>query len=114
VTEVVDTTPHAPPAPPRSKWHRLLLGPGFIRAAWMTALFFWIGFGIVVGLRSIAHYDPALDWLIIVTVAGLITAPLGFLGGILRCGRHKQLWAIRQRGCQQARRASENLLLAFA
>ena len=82
MTEVVDHTPHAPPAPPRSRWHRLLLGPGFVRAAWMTPLFFGIGFGIVVGLRSLAGYDPAVDWLIIVTVAGLITAPLGFLAGI--------------------------------
>ena len=48
----------------------------------MTALFFGIGFGLVVGLRSLAGYDPALDWLIIVTVAGLITAPLGFLAGL--------------------------------
>ena len=48
----------------------------------MTALFFGIGFGLVVGLRSLAGYDPAVDWLIIVTVAGLITAPLGFLAGI--------------------------------
>ena len=82
MTEVLDQTPHAPPAPPRSRWHRLLLGPGFIRAAWMTALFFGIGFGLVVGLRSLAGYDPAVDWLIIVTVAGLITAPLGFLAGL--------------------------------
>ena len=82
MTEVLDQTPHAPPAPPRSRWHRLILGPGFIRAAWMTALFFGIGFGLVVGLRSLAGYDPALDWLIIVTVAGLITAPLGFLAGL--------------------------------
>ena len=48
----------------------------------MTPLFFGIGFGIVVGLRSLAGYDPAVDWLIIVTVAGLITAPIGFLAGI--------------------------------
>ena len=48
----------------------------------MTALFFGIGFGIVVGLRALAGWDPVLDWLIIVTVAALITAPIGFLAGI--------------------------------
>ena len=82
MTEVVEHTPHAPPAPPRTGWSRWLLGPGFVRAAWMTPLFFGIGFLIVVGLRSLAGYEPVYDWLIIVTVAGLITAPLGFLAGI--------------------------------
>ena len=82
MTEVVDHTPHAPPAPPRTGWSRWLLGPGFVRAAWMTPLFFGIGFVIVVGLRSLAGYEPVYDWLIIVTIAGLITAPLGFLAGI--------------------------------
>ena len=48
----------------------------------MTALFFWIGFGIVVGIRALAGWEPVLDWLIIVTVAALITAPIGFLAGI--------------------------------
>src|SRR5215204_65451 len=48
----------------------------------MTVLFFWIGFGIVVGLRSLAGYEPVFDWLLIVTVAALITAPLGFLAGL--------------------------------
>src|SRR5215217_2001142 len=48
----------------------------------MTPFFFAIGLGIVVGLRSLGHYEPVWDWLIIVTVAGLITAPIGFLAGI--------------------------------
>src|SRR5438034_11625235 len=48
----------------------------------MAPLFFGIGFLIVIGLRSIAHYGPLLNWLIVVTVAGLVTAPLGFLAGI--------------------------------
>ena len=82
LTEVADHTPHAPAAPPPTGWRRWLLGPGFVRAAWMTALFFGIGFVIVVGLRSLAGYEPVYDWLIIVTIAGLITAPIGFLAGI--------------------------------
>src|SRR5205809_1278332 len=48
----------------------------------MAPLFFGIGFLIVIGLRSIAHYEPLLNWLIVVTVAGLVTAPIGFLAGI--------------------------------
>ena len=47
----------------------------------MTALFFVLGFGIVVGLRALGGYEPALDWLIIV-VAALTMAPLGFLAGL--------------------------------
>ena len=57
MTEVLDQTPHAPPRR-RAPAGTALLGPGFIRAAWMTALFFGIGFGIVVGLRSLAGWDP--------------------------------------------------------
>src|SRR5215218_8664110 len=48
----------------------------------MVPLFFFIGFGLVVGLRALAGYEPVFDWLLIVTVAGLITAPIGFLAGI--------------------------------
>ena len=48
----------------------------------MTALFFAIGTGIVVGIRSLAGYDPVWDWVVIVTVAGLTTAPIGFLAGL--------------------------------
>src|SRR5439155_1011789 len=48
----------------------------------MTALFFGIGFGLVTGLRWLAGWHPVLDWLIIVTVGGLIMAPIGFLAGI--------------------------------
>src|SRR6266508_2576325 len=48
----------------------------------MTALFFGIGFGLVTGIRWWAGYAPILDWLVIVTVAALIMAPLGFLAAI--------------------------------
>ncbi|HEU5066325.1 MAG TPA: cbb3-type cytochrome c oxidase subunit I, partial [Gaiellaceae bacterium] len=81
-TEVADHTPQAPAAPPPTGWRRWVLGPGFIRAAWMTALFFGIGFILVVGLRALAGWEPYLDWLLVVTIAGLITAPIGFLAGI--------------------------------
>jgi cytochrome c oxidase subunit 1 len=81
VTTVVEQTPHAPPAPPRTGWRRLL-GPGWLRAAWMTPLFFGIGFAIVVLTRLWAGYEPTVDWLVIVTVAVLTAAPIGFLAGL--------------------------------
>jgi len=81
VTEVVEHTPQAPPAPARTGWRRVL-APGWLRVPWMTALFFGIGFGLVTGIRWWAGYDPILDWLVIVTVAALIMAPLGFLAAI--------------------------------
>ncbi|HEV8602480.1 MAG TPA: cbb3-type cytochrome c oxidase subunit I [Gaiellaceae bacterium] len=81
MTEVVEHTPQAPPAPPRTGWRRVL-APGWLRVPWMTTLFFGIGFGLVTGIRWWAGYDPILDWLVIVTVAALITAPVGFLAAI--------------------------------
>ncbi len=42
---------HAPEPPTRGRARRLLLGAGWIRAAWMSVLFAAIGFGIVVLLR---------------------------------------------------------------
>ena len=72
--------PAAPPAPPRGWRH--LTAPGWLRAAWMTALFFGFGFGLVVGIRAVAGWDPLLQWEIIVTVAALTAAPVGFLAGL--------------------------------
>jgi cytochrome c oxidase subunit 1 len=48
----------------------------------MTGLFFLIGMGIVVGLRALAGWEPYLEWDVVITVAGLTTAPIGFLAGI--------------------------------
>ena len=82
VTEVVHThpAPHAP-APPRRGLKRVT-GPGFIRAAWVTPLFWAIGAGIVVFFRWLGHYEPLWDWPVITVVAFLTAAPLGFLTGI--------------------------------
>ena len=68
---------HAPP--PTGHW---ALRAGWVRAAWMTGLFFLIGMGLVVGLRRLAGYEPHLDWEIVITVAGLTMAPIGFLAGL--------------------------------
>ena len=60
----------------------MLLGPGWVRVAWMTPLFFGIGFGIVVGIRALAGWDPVFFWEAIITVAALTAAPIGFLAGL--------------------------------
>ncbi|MFL6012366.1 MAG: cbb3-type cytochrome c oxidase subunit I, partial [Gaiellaceae bacterium] len=67
--------------PPPGGWRRLVY-PGFLRAAWMTALFFGIGCGIVVLCRWWAGWHPVWFGEIIVLVAALIAAPIGFLAGI--------------------------------
>jgi cytochrome c oxidase subunit I len=69
-------------SPPPSGWRRYLLGPGWIRAAWMTALFFGLGLGLVVGIRWLAGWDPIFFWEAIITVAALVAAPIGFLAGL--------------------------------
>jgi cytochrome c oxidase subunit I len=67
--------------PPRRGWRRLL-APGWLRVLWMTPLFFFIGFGLVVGIRWLAGWDPILFWEAIVTVGALTAAPIGFLAGL--------------------------------
>jgi len=71
---------HAPQAP-RSIGRRLLLGPGWIRAVWMAALFTGLGVGLVTGIRAIAGWE-VWSWSPIITVAFLTMAPIGFLSGI--------------------------------
>jgi cytochrome c oxidase subunit 1 len=68
------------PPPPRG-WRRLVY-PGFLRAAWMTPLFFGIGSGIVVLCRWWGGWHPIWFGSIIVLVAALIAGPVGFLAGI--------------------------------
>jgi cytochrome c oxidase subunit 1 len=79
-TVTTDGHVHAVGAPPPSRhW---LFRAGWIRAAWMTALFYSIGMFIVVGIRALAGWEPVWDWELIVTVGALTTAPLGFLAGL--------------------------------
>jgi cytochrome c oxidase subunit I len=80
VTHEDGTHVHAPKPPPTG-WGRLL-APGWLRIPWMTALFAAIGFGLVVGLRALAGWDPVLEWPAIVTVSFLTAAPFGFLAGL--------------------------------
>jgi cytochrome c oxidase subunit 1 len=82
VTEVVHThDAHHAPAPPRRGLQRLT-GPGLVRAAWVTPLFWAIGAGLVVFFRWLGHYEPTWDWAVITVVAFLTTSPIGFLTGI--------------------------------
>ncbi|MDE3191234.1 MAG: cytochrome c oxidase subunit I, partial [Acidobacteriota bacterium] len=61
---------------------RLLLGAGFIRAAWMFCLFGAIGFGLVVVFRWWGGWQPLFKMQDIVLVSLLVAGPLGFLAGI--------------------------------
>jgi cytochrome c oxidase subunit I len=85
---VTETTTAHPPAvhhdaphgPPRKRhW---LLAAGWPRAIWMTFAFFGLGFLLVVGLRALLNYEPVVDWHVIIVVAALTLAPLGFLAGL--------------------------------
>jgi cytochrome c oxidase subunit I len=76
---------HAPThAPPHSSGggRRLLMGPGLLRAAWVTAVFAGLGIGLVTGIRALAGWDPVWEWPVVITVSFLTMAPLGFLTGL--------------------------------
>jgi cytochrome c oxidase subunit 1 len=82
MTATVEHHEHAGPAPPPKGWRRLL-APGLVtRAPWTTALFALVGVGLVTGIRSLAGWDPVLEWPVVITVAFLTMAPIGFLLGI--------------------------------
>ena len=49
---------HAPP--PRKRG--IFMRPGYVRALWCAAAFFFIGMYIVVTLRWLAGWDPVYDW----------------------------------------------------
>ena len=60
--------------PPASGW-QVLTRPGWVRAAWMTALFFGLGFGLVVLFRWWGGWQPIVDWQAITVVGALTAAP---------------------------------------
>src|SRR6188474_1546644 len=68
--------------PPPTSGRRYLTQPGWLRAIWMTALFFGLGFGLVVFIRWLAGWHPIVDWQVITVVAILTSAPIGFLAGL--------------------------------
>jgi cytochrome c oxidase subunit 1 len=80
-THDVHAAAHAAPTPPPTGWRRLTSG-GWLRAAWVAALFAGLGIGLVAGLRALAGWDPVLEWSVITVVAFLTMAPIGFLVGL--------------------------------
>jgi cytochrome c oxidase subunit 1 len=81
VTAVTANEVHAP-APPAGGGLRLLYRAGWIRAAWMTCLLGGIGLGLVVVFRWWGGWHPILATAPVILVAGLVSAPIGFLAGI--------------------------------
>jgi cytochrome c oxidase subunit 1 len=67
--------------PRRPLWRRLLLGPGFVRAAWMSSLFFGIGAGLMTLIRWLEGWHPIWKGSTITTIE-LAAVPIGFLAGI--------------------------------
>ena len=82
MTSTVDASTHHGTEHGAGPRRGYLMRPGWVRAAWCTATFFLIGMFIVVALRGLAGWDPVWDWEIIVLVAGMVTAPIGFLLGM--------------------------------
>jgi cytochrome c oxidase subunit 1 len=72
---------HSPGKARGPAW-RLLFHAGWVRAAWMTLLFAGIGFGLVVLVRWTAHWHPIIATEPLVLISALVSAPIGFLGGI--------------------------------
>src|SRR3954447_15147995 len=60
----------------------MLLGPGWIRAAWMFCLFGAIGFGLTVLARWGGGWDPILFKQPIILISLLVAGPVGFLAGL--------------------------------
>ncbi len=70
---------HAVKPPPRG--FRRLLAPGFVRAAWMSSLFFGIGAGLMTLIRWLEGWHPIWKGATITTIE-LSAVPIGFLAGI--------------------------------
>ncbi len=72
---------HHVAAPPQGGWRRVLLGAGFVRAAWMSCLFFGIGAGLMTLIRWLEGWHPIWKGATITTIE-LAAVPIGFFGGI--------------------------------
>jgi len=71
---------HRATPPPTTREY--LTRPGWVRAIWMTFLFFGLGLGLVALARWATALSPVVDWKVIAVVAILIAAPVGFLAGL--------------------------------
>jgi cytochrome c oxidase subunit 1 len=68
-------------APRRPTGLGRLLAPGWLRAIWMTILFFGIGCLLGPGIRAAIGWDPVWQSQVWATVE-MVTCPLGFLAGL--------------------------------
>ena len=68
--------------PPVGPTRRLLFGPGLLRGAWMAVLFFGLGTLLVCALRWWWSWDPVWNTEVVLAVAAMTFAPIGFLAGI--------------------------------
>ncbi|MEX2212404.1 MAG: cytochrome c oxidase subunit I [Gaiellaceae bacterium] len=59
-----------------------LTAPGWLRTLWLAPLCGAFGVGIVVFFRWLGGWEPLMDPRPIITVAGLVAFPLGYLAGI--------------------------------
>jgi cytochrome c oxidase subunit 1 len=82
-TTTVEHAPavHAAPAPPPRGWRRLTAA-GWLRALWMAPAVGAVAMSIVLFFRWLGGWDPLWDAQVLITVAGLVAAPLGYLAGI--------------------------------
>jgi len=67
---------------PTGGWRHYIFGAGWIRAFWMMCLVGAFGFGIVVAFRWWGNWQPLIDPPVVILVAALVAAPVGFLAGI--------------------------------
>src|SRR5919198_4059109 len=65
------------PPQPRNRF----TGPGWYRAAWMSALGVGFSFGLDIALRALSHYHPVVDGDAVLRI-GLIAVPMFFLVGL--------------------------------
>ena len=87
MTTTVDHTTHGEHypghfEPPRGPAWRLFFGPGLGRALWMTPLFFALATLLVLVLRWWWGWDPIWHTEVVLAVAAMVAAPIGFLAGI--------------------------------
>ena len=68
--------------PPRGPMWNLIFGPGLVRGAWMGLLFFGLGALLVCALRWWWGWDPVWHTEVVLAVAAMTAAPIGFLAGI--------------------------------
>jgi cytochrome c oxidase subunit I len=68
--------------PPPGTSRRIFFGPGLVRGAWMALLFFGLATLLVLGLRWWWSWEPVWNTQVVLAIAAMTAAPIGFLAGI--------------------------------